>query len=133
MSNGQPASTLRAIAIAKVIILSILTFGIYFLVSVYKNTKDIQNARAQPFGAWRLVFWLGVFLPIIGLVNYVMNGVGLAELRSQRNADTSTLWIVALVLSIVLPPIGQIIWAVHYNASLTAASQGANAGTGATA
>ncbi len=133
MSAGPSTQTLRAIPIGKAIVLSIITLGIYYLITVYRNTKDIQAARAQPFGAWQIVFWLGVFLPFVGIVNYVMNGIGLSELRSTRNLDSSIMWVVALVLTIMVPPIGQIVWAVHYNGSLTETGHGTGAGAPTTA
>ncbi len=124
MSGAPSTQTLRVLPIAKAILLSIITLGIYFLITVYRNTKDIQTARAQPFAAWQLVFWLSVFLPFVGVINYAMNGVGLSELRSRRNLDSSIMWVVALVLAIMVPPVGQIVWAVHYNDTLSETGHG---------
>lgn len=117
-------ASLRTIPIAKVILLSIITLGIYYLVTVYRNTKDIQNARAQGFEMWQLIFWIGVFVPIVQYVNYIMNGIGLGEIREQAGLAKSSTWIIALVLTLLLPIVGPIVWAVHFNGSVN--DQGAD-------
>ncbi len=124
---------MRSIPIGKTILLSIITLTIYYHITVYRNTQDIQNARAAPFGAWQVVFWVGIFIPFVGLVNYIMNGIGLGELRAQRNLPASSMWIVALIVSLLIPIVGQVLWAVHYNGTLTETGSGAAAGNASTA
>ncbi len=117
---------LREITLWKAIVLSIITFGIYYLILVYQNTKDLQATRAQPFEAWQVVFWIGVipFLGFLHFILYAFNFMGLRELRQRSKQDDDALAIVALVLAIVLAPVGQIIWAIHFNETARVASQG---------
>lgn len=109
--------TFREITLWKAIVLGILTLGIYLYVVTYQHTRDIQQARAQPFDAWLMVFWIGVipFLGILHFVLYVFNGLGYKEFMESQGKKDDSLWIVSLVLAIVLPPVGQILWAVTFN------------------
>lgn len=109
--------TLREITLWKAIVLGIVTFGIYYLVLTYQNTRDIQTARSQPFEAWQVLFWIGVipFLGFLHIVLYVFNGMGYREFRQRQGLEDEPLWIVALVLAVVIAPVGQIIWAVTFN------------------
>lgn len=117
-SHAVPGiGTLREVTLWKAVLLSIVTLGIYYLVLVYQNTRDIQEARTEPSGAWRVLFWVGVipFLGFLHVVLYVLNGVGFREFLTRQNRRDDSLWIVALVLAVVLPPVGQVIWAVTFN------------------
>ncbi len=111
---------LREIPIAKTLILGILTLSIYYWIIVYRNTEDIQKARDQPFEFWVLLFWLGVFISPVYIVNFIFNGIGLNELRAKAGRPEDQTWIAALVLSLFIPIVGQIVWAVHFNNTLRA-------------
>lgn len=117
----------RELTIWKAIVFGILTFGIYYLVLTYQNTKDIQNGRQEPFSLWPVFFWVGILFGPLHIVIYAFNGIGLNELRQRTGQSESNLWIAALVLAFVLPPIGEIIWAVHHNETVRVAAKGAPA------
>lgn len=109
--------TLREVTLWKAILLSIVTLGIYYLVLVYQNTRDIQDSRTRPSGAWPVLFWIGV-IPLLGFLHvvlYVLNGVGFREFLDRQGRRDDGLWIAALVLAVVLPPVGQVVWAVTLN------------------
>ena len=112
--------TLREITIWKAIVFGILTFGIYLLVVTYQNSADLQNARERPFDAWELFFWVGLLVGPLHLVLWVLNYLGVEEIRDRTGQSGSSLGIAALILAVILPPVGQIIWAVHFNETIEA-------------
>ena len=107
----------REITLWKAIVFSILTLGIYYLILTYQSTDDLQRVRDRPFDTWALFFWLGVFLPPLHVVLWVVNLLALDEIRDVLRLRSSGLGIAALILAALLPPIGQLVWAVHFNDS----------------
>lgn len=125
--------TLREITLWKAIVLSIITFGIYYVVVVYQNTHDIQEARKEPLGAWKVLFWFGIILGPLHIVLYAFNGIGCKEFRARQGDQDDSLWIVALVLAVLIAPVGQIIWAVTFNGWLRQSGTLVQAPTGSAA
>lgn len=117
--------TLREITMWKAIVLSIVTIGVYYAVLVYQHSKDLQTTKTKDASMWMLWFWLGfITAGLTWIVLYVFNGQAYKEIRAGTGQAESSLWIAALVLAILLPPVGQIIWAVHFNDGLRAAAAG---------
>ncbi len=117
LPNGK---TVHEITIWKAIVFGILTLGIYVLVVQYGTTRDIQGARKEPFELWQVFFWVGILIGLLHVINWVFNGIGLTEWRRAGGLQESSLWIVALVLAVLVYPVGAIIWAVHYNETIRA-------------
>lgn len=115
--------TLREITIWKAIVFGILTLGIYPLVVTYQNANDIQGARRRPFDLWVVFFWLGLFVAPLMLGLWVLSMMGLQEIREQAGLPDSHTGVVALILALFLPPVGQILWAAHVNATLREAGE----------
>jgi hypothetical protein len=113
---------LREITIWKAIIFGILTFGIYLYVVTYGSSSDIDRARESRFEFWVLFFIVGIFIPPFMLVVWVLNLIGLGEIRERAGLPASAMGVVALIFALLLPPVGQLIWAVHYNGTLFSAS-----------
>ena len=80
-----------------------------------------QDARRNPFDAWPVFFWLGLVIAPLMLVVWVINMVGLKEIRDGAGLPDSSMGIAALILALLLPPVGHILWAVHFNDTLSAA------------
>lgn len=103
--------------------LPFLTFAIYYMVLVYQQSKDIQATKKEPSSTWMVLYWVGfVTGGVTWLVLYALNGVAFKEMRTRLGYADDPMWIVALVLAILLPPVGQILWAAHYNDTIRTAS-----------
>ena len=117
MANALAPPQPRTIPIGKTVLLSIVTFGIYYAIWFYRNSNDIQS-RPGGFGAWKVLFWLGFVtfgLTWIGLV--VLNFLAVSKLRGSVGADNG-MGIAALVCYFVVNPVGSILWASHWNDTL---------------
>jgi hypothetical protein len=121
LPNGK---TLRELTLWKAIVFSVLTFGIYYFVLTYQNTRDIQGARARPFGAWQVIFWLGLFIPFLTMVLWVVNVQGLNEFRQRSKMPSNSTGWIAFVFAILMGPVGAIIWAIHFNGTASALAGG---------
>lgn len=117
--------TLREITIWKAIVLTIVTLGIYMLVLIYQHSKDLHATAKEPSNLWQIMYWLSfVTFGVTMVVLYVINGLAFKEMRARAGLNDDPMWIIALVLSLVLPLVGQILWAVHFNDTLRVASGG---------
>lgn len=108
--------TLRPCTLWRALLLSVATLGVYYLVLVYQNTRDIQSARTRPLRGWRVLFWLGA-LPFLGLLHavlYLSNGLGFREFLARQGRRDDRVWLLAAVLALV-PPVGQVLWAVTFD------------------
>ncbi len=120
-STAPLSSSARRVSILKVFLLSIITFGIYYLVTVYRISHDLRRDRAGASGSWQALFWCGfITFGITWIVLYVMNFLELKAAREAVGKTDQVLGILALVLIFVTGIVGHILWAVYYNDSLAA-------------
>lgn len=130
MAGQDSDAPMRDMPIAKSILLSIVTLSIYYWIQSWRNSNDIQNARADGFGWWKVMFVLGFFtFGVTFIVLYVLNFIQVGKMRAEAGGD-NTLGIVALVLTLVTGIVGPIVWAIHWNNTI---ETGAGAGTTTTA
>ena len=109
---------LREITIWKAILFGILTFGIYLLVVGYQNSRDIQNAREDPFDLWVVFFILGIFIWPLVVVLWAFNLMGVSEIRGRAELADSPMGVISLIFAVLFLPIGNLLWAFHFNETL---------------
>ena len=115
---------MRENRIGLAIFLSIITFGIYWLILVYRNSVDIHRAAGKDVLLPVILFIAGFFFPLIWLGLFSLNGSVLNEVRNQHRQSSDHLWIIALILH-VFAFVGSIVWAVHYDGTIRRLGQAA--------
>ncbi len=115
---GAPATMptpgrLRPVSIGMTILLSIVTFGIYYLVKIFKVSGDLHRAPGG-MSAWKALYWTGVVFGIPMFVLYFFNNKQLNAMGQTRGRKPSYLpFILAVIpfVSIAAP----FVWASQFN------------------
>ncbi|MGB1696882.1 MAG: DUF4234 domain-containing protein [Thermoplasmatota archaeon] len=114
-SGSSPVvGRLRTVSVAKVFFLSLITFGIYMWVTVYKMSGDLGRASKQD-NSWEVLFWIGLFIPFIWWFLYFGNNKRCNEIRESHGMAGSYMPFIFMfipILNIAAP----FVWASHYNA-----------------
>lgn len=112
----------REIRIGKTFLLTIVTIGIYYAITLYRNTKDLHEGRDGGHEWWQLWFWLGfVTLFVTWAVLYIFNAIQANKLRQEIGLhDSANGWVAlglhfAGYLTGLLALVAPFIWAAYSN------------------
>ncbi len=111
---------MRRIPIARTIILSVVTLGVYGAIWGYRNAEDLHGEH-DGFPHWKLLFWLGfVTVGLTWAVLAVMNFVHLNHLRAAAAVPPHATGVIAMILVWVpgLSWISAFLWARYWNHSV---------------
>ncbi len=111
---------MRTIPIARTVVLSIVTLGVYGAIWGYRNAEDLHQDH-EGFRHWRLLFWLGfVTIGLTWAVLAIMNFVHLNHLRAAAGIPphATGVWAMILIWVPVLSWVAAVLWAQYWNHSV---------------
>ncbi len=112
------AAPIRRISAGKTILFSILTFGIYYLVQVFKMSSDLHQNQEGGTKSWQVLFWLGLVFAIPMYILYVLNFIQAKNLRERNGIPESGTGVASVIFLFVpvIPLLAQFLWNAYYNA-----------------
>ena len=107
-------------SMAKHIVLCLFTFGIWYLIWIYRTTKFLNNAEGAQQQDPVAKLLLCLFIPFYQIYWFYKQGQRIDDFSKQRNLNNSDMATICLLLGIFIPFVACILMQDRINAICTA-------------